>query len=110
MSSIIEQALEKLRAQQAKYTEKDKHYWIADQIMHMIEDDEANAALVRDDLDNPDMSIEKLEKKIDAYARTHGGCTPPQAADKIIREFYGMGAPQEKPAAPKVVDITDLLG
>ncbi|MBQ5986211.1 MAG: hypothetical protein IJL59_03005 [Clostridia bacterium] len=108
--TTMEQAIAKIKEQQSKFGENDKRYWLADQLLHMIEHDEANAALVLADLDNPDMSITALEKKIHDYANAHGGCTPPQAADKIIRDFYGMGAQQETPAAPKVVDITDLLG
>ena len=107
--SKYEEAAEKIKAQQSKFKESDKRYWIADQLLHMIEGDEDASALVAADLDDDKMSITALEKKIHDYANAHGGCTPLQASDKIIREFFGM-CEHKASAAPKIVDITDLLG
>ena len=76
-----------------------------------------------EDLQNPDMSIEKAERKIKAYAdkqKRTGNCVcvPPNVAERIIREFYGLGEPEragalpgsERATAPKILSLEDFLG
>lgn len=56
--------------------------------------------IVLEDLENPDMSLEKCEKEIKAWAdkqKRTGNCVcvPPNVAEGIIREFYGLGKAEE---------------
>lgn len=87
----IEQAVQKVTELQSKYKENQKQYWVAEQIKDICRENADNAELVFSDIDDKDMSIAEVEKKIEAYARKNGGCCPPQAADKIIRDFFGLG-------------------
>lgn len=75
---------------------------------------------VLEDLENPDMSLEKCEQQIKAWADKHKKdrscvCVPPNVAEEIIRKFYGLGdaAPEkddEKPQTSWILDLEDLLG
>jgi hypothetical protein len=59
------------------------------------EDDHAAGILAEDLANNKDMSLAAAERKIEAYARQHKkgncGCCPPPVAERILREFYGLG-------------------
>ena len=110
--SKIDVAIEKISSQQKGLTENDRVYWVGEQIKDICRESEAIAELVADDLDNANMSIKNMEKKIEAYARSHGGCTPPQAADKLIRDFYGLppkGEAPPKPDTPKIINLEDMM-
>ena len=68
--------------------------------------------IVLEDLENPDMSLEKCEKKIKAWAdeqKRTGNCVcvPPNVAEGIIREFYGLGD-GEVQAQKQSADFLDL--
>lgn len=112
--SIIEQAIEKIAEKQKQYNEEQKHYWIAEQVKDIASENEFNAEHIEHDLDDDKMSIAAIEKKIKAYAEKHGGCTPPKAADNIIREFFGLPkadeTPKQKPqAAADILNLEDFL-
>ena len=74
-------------------------------------------AILAEDLQNPDMCLAKAERKIEAYAKAHKkgnvGCCPPQEAEKILREFYGLpgagDAPSPSPASGKILSLADLM-
>lgn len=78
--------------------------------------------IVLEDLENPDMSLEKCEKKIREHAdelhkKAKGNCVcvPPNVAESIIREFYGLGKGEEgqkQQAEQKgiMLSLEDLLG
>lgn len=104
----INAVLEKISIQQKGHNE-DKIYWLGEQLKDICKENESTAELVSTDLDNPDMSIVKLEKKIEEYACKHGGCTPPQAADKIIRDFYGLGAVVAEQKHNTMIDLSDYM-
>lgn len=106
--SKVDEAVAKIKEQQKKYSEDSKEHCIAQQLIDIVEEDEHNAELVCEDFD--DNSIIELEKKIHSYANKHGGCTPPQASDKIIREHFGLSSPEKAKKKPKIFDIGDLLG
>lgn len=109
---MINKAIDRLSEQQRGLGEDNKVYWVAEQIKDICRESEAIAELVYQDLANEQMSVKAVEKKIEAYAKKHGGCTPPQAADKIIREFYGLSPKGESPAtapAPNLIDINDFI-
>jgi len=65
----------------------------------------------------PEMSLAHAEKKIKAWAdkqkRTGGGVgVPPNVAEGILREFYGLGKPGERrsnDSAGVSLDLADFL-
>ncbi|MFA9380210.1 MAG: hypothetical protein ACERKO_04020, partial [Acetanaerobacterium sp.] len=74
------------------------------------------AQLVAKDLEVPEMSLEKLKAKFDAFASSHKqgsqSCIFPDEADRLIREFYGLPMPdtEQKPvSAGNVVSLFDIL-
>lgn len=108
MSEITEKALTKVSEKQSKYTENDKHYWIAEQVKDIASESDDNAQHIFNDLDDDKMSLKEIEKKIEKYAKAHGGCTPPKVADKIIRDFFGLAELAEKPKSQAPAGILDL--
>lgn len=108
MSAIIDQALDKITHYQSSYTEEDKQYWIAEQIKDICRESDTNAEHLFNDIDGEKMSLAEVEKKIAAYARAHGGCTPPKAADEIIRKFFGLAECAEKPKSQAPAGIISL--
>ena len=80
---------EKINAQQ-KGKEKTPVFYVGEQLKEIIKDSPKMQEIVSADLDKAEMSIAKCEAEIKAYAKETGGCTPPDAAEKIIREFYGI--------------------
>lgn len=83
-------------------------YTVGQQLKDICREDPHCAELVAQDLQNKGMSLEACEKKIKAWADAHkpgpkapACCVPPDVAEKIIREFYGLpetGAEPQKPA------------
>ena len=113
---------EMIEAQQ-KGMEGTAPWMVGEQLKQIYADDPDCAALVEKDLENKSMSIQAAEKKIKAYADAHrkGNCAvvPPNVAEDIIREFYGL--PGRADAAPpltlvkpeqkeptKAADVLDL--
>lgn len=77
-------------------------------------------SIVLEDLENPDMSLEKCEQQIKAWAdkqKRTGNCVcvAPNVAEGIIREFYGLPETtgehgQGDAGAPrKLLDLTAFL-
>jgi len=99
--------IEKIEAQQ-KGKEGTVPWMVGEQLKDICHADPGCAELVDKDLDNPAMSIVEAEKKIKAWADKNkkGNCAvvPPNVAEKIIREFYGLpevGA-EQTPSQQKV--------
>lgn len=112
MSETTEKALTKITEKQSQYTENDKHYWIAEQVKDIAAESDDNAQHIFNDLDDDKMSLKEIEKKIAKYANAHGGCTPSKAADKIIRDFFGLAELAEKPklqAPAGILDLSDFM-
>lgn len=70
-------------------------------------------AIVLEDLENPEMGLEKCEKQIKAWAdkqKRQGNCVcvPPNVAEEIIRKFYGLGAAEEEAAEGGIGGILSL--
>ena len=86
---------EKIEKQQ-KGREDTAVWMVGEQLKDICRSDPHCAEIVAQDLENKDMSLDKAEKKIKAYADTHrkGNCAvvPPHVAEGIIREFYGLPA------------------
>lgn len=116
---------EKIEAQQ-KGCENTLAWMVGEQLKDICAADPACAELVSQDLENKDMSLEKAAAKIKAYAdelhkKQKGNCVcvPPNEAERIIREFYGLPAasaprlsivkPEPAPVAEAVDDGLDLF-
>lgn len=92
----LEKAIEAIEKQQGKLKKFSMAHTVGEQLKDILRDQPTAAGIVLQDLANAGMEITDCEKKIAAYAREHregnGGCCPPQEADRIIREFYGIPA------------------
>ena len=112
---------EKIEAQQ-KGKENTAPWMVGEQLKDICRSDPHCAELVDKDLDNTAMSIVEAEKKIKAWAdkNKQGGCAvvPPNMAEKVIREFYGLPEVTEQqklsvvpftPSKPKKLGAMDLL-
>ena len=105
---------EKIEAQQ-KGKENTAAWMVGEQLKDICRADPACASIVAEDLENKDMSIEKASLKIKAYAddqyRKQKGncvCVPPNVAEGIIREFYGLpaaGTPAANDETPLEISI-----
>ena len=95
-------------------------WMVGEQLKDICRREPACAKIVEEDLENKEMSLEKCEKKIREYAdelhkKTKGKCVcvPPNVAESIIREFYGLPAAGETVTEPKaesgLLDLDDLL-
>lgn len=93
---------------------------VGQQLKDILRGDPSLEDIVDKDLDVAEMSLEKCEKKIKARAdelhKAHNlkqVCIPPQEAEKIIREFYGLplagAAPAPAPAPAPVTVEEDTL-
>lgn len=109
--------LEAKIAEQQKGREGTNAFYVGLQLLDICRGSEELAEIVLTDLNNKDMGIDKAEAKIAAYASAHKkgnqGCCPPQEADRILREFYGLpaaGAEPSKKSDSGVIDILDFLG
>lgn len=112
---MLNKVIEKITEQQ-EGKENTAVYYVGEQLKDICRTTPGACELVAHDLDIPEMSIAECEKKIKAYATSHGGCTPPPEADRIIKEFYGIpidensqtiGNLQEKPT--NFVDLGDFI-
>ncbi len=113
---MINEVIEKIEAQQAG-NEGTTIFAVGEQLKEICKESEHNAQLVYEDMQGSGMTISDCEAKIRAFAdklhKAHPGKAigvSPFEADKIIREFYGLGgkaAVEEK--APEI-NIDDFLG
>lgn len=94
---------DKIAAQQ-KGRENTAPWMVGEQLKEICRREPLAAELVDKDLDVKEMSLVECEKKIKAYADSHkkGSCAvvPPNVAEGIIREFYGI---------PKTTDTSSAL-
>lgn len=112
---------EKIEEQQ-KGCENSPAWMVGQQLKEICYADPHCEEIVSQDLYNKGMSLEKAAQKIKAHAdevhkKNKGDCVciPPNVAEGIIREFYGLPASEqtarrtEKPAEPEpVADIDGL--
>ena len=103
MTSMQEQAIAKLKEQQAGVQERSPQWMVAEQLMEICEAEPESAELIAQDLDNG-MNITEAEKKIKAFADKHKAnnfaCVTPREADRILREYFGL---PERPARESIV-------
>lgn len=93
---------EKIEAQQ-KGCENTPAWMVGEQLKDICAADPECATLVAEDLESQDMSIQKAEAAIKTHAdklhKEQKGkcvCIPPNVAEQIIREFYGLPAAPDK--------------
>ena len=103
--------IEKITAAQAGLKNTDA-YMVGQQLKDICQDPEC-ARLVAADLENPKMGLTFCAAKIKAWAdeqhqKNEGNCVcvPPDVAEGIIREFYGLPgkAAKEEPEAAATLD------
>ena len=113
---------EKIEAQQ-KGKENTAPWMVGEQLKEICSREPLAAELVEKDLAVKEMSLEACEKKIKEWADKHkkGGCAvvPPNVAEKIIREFYGIPEPGGDSSTPlssaqndangDIIDFTSFL-
>lgn len=113
---MVHEAMDKLRAQQSKVKERSAPWMVAEQLMDICRREPESAALIAQDLDNPEMGIVQAEQKIKAYADAHKtgnfSCVSPAEAEDILRKFYGLPKPgaEQNPRAAVSVDLADFFG
>lgn len=109
---------EKIEAQQ-KGKENTAIWMVGEQLKDICRADPHCADIVAADLENPAMSLEAAEKKIGAKADelrkgmkwTNCVCVPPNVAEGVIRDFYGLpSAGAETVAPPTAVVHTEVSG
>ncbi len=113
MSNLDIVIIEIEKQQQGK--ENTAPWMVGEQLKEIARREPVSAELLAKDLTVSGMGIVDAEKKIKAYADKHkkGSCAvvPPNVAEDILREFYGLpkgGAPAEE-AMPGVIDLADFL-
>ena len=112
---------EKIEAQQAKEPGRTDAWMVGEQLKDISRAEPRSAELIDKDLDVKEMSIKAAAAKIKAFADKHKtgnfACVTPMEADKILREFYGLGkaegdaggvGPYKKPES-KIIDLGDFL-
>ena len=113
---------DKIAAQQ-KGRENTAPWMVGEQLKDICRREPKAAELVDRDLDVKEMSIVECEKKIKAYADSHkkGSCAvvPPNVAERIIREFYGIPEARGDSSTPlrsaqndtdgEIIDFTAFL-
>lgn len=86
----LEKAYAEIKEQQAKMKPKSTEYFVGCQLRDILGELPEYAEIVLTDLLAKGMTVSDCEKKIREFARGNGGCCPPDEADRIIREFYGI--------------------
>ena len=110
MSEALQQALDAISAQQPKA--EDTVFAVGEQLKDILRDAPQLAQIVLEDLKAHKTALKDCEKKIHDYAHQHGGCCTPKAADKIIREHFGLtaAAPSAAPEPGGVaLDLNSFL-
>lgn len=109
----MSEALLKKIAQQQKGKEKSPVYGVGEQLKEICEDNPEYCKIVLSDIDTKGMTISDCEKKIHEQANKNGGFCSYKDAEKIIREFYGLPAPGQKPQSQTsqmpVLNLADFM-
>ncbi|MEA5151988.1 MAG: hypothetical protein VB039_05240 [Oscillospiraceae bacterium] len=94
-------------------------WMVGEQLKEICAGERESAELLLKDLEQKGMGLGDCEARIKAYADarhkkgTSCVCVTPAAAEKIIREFYGLpaaGAERARPAATgEIIDLADFL-
>ena len=107
--------LEELIAAQRQGHENEPRYMIGEQLLEIAAREPLSAELLARDLQVPEMSLEAAEAKLQEYADMHHGrkrvfCITPEVAERVLREFYGLPAPDEaKQPAPAEREVDGYI-
>ena len=109
--TYLSEAIEKIAAQQPK--ERTAVWMVGEQLKDILRNEPQLAEIVLQDLEKESMSIANCEKEIKKFADQHksGGfsCVVPAEAERIIREFYGIGREQTPKGKGIVLDLADFF-
>ena len=90
MSTTMEEVVRKIEAQQGK---KHTRVWhVGEHLKEFLGKYPQYAELIAVDLDNPEMTLVKFEKVMGNAVRENGGGMGGEAADAVLRKFYGLPA------------------
>lgn len=113
----LEKVLQAIEEQQKKLGDGPA-FWVGEQLKDILRETPAAAQIVLEDF-SAGHTVADCEKKIKEYADKHRhgsvGCCPPQEAERIIREFFGIAgciqaaAPEEKRPARRSINLTDFM-
>ena len=108
--------MEKLREiieAQRKGKEDTPVWMVGEQLLDIAAGESDSLELLKQDLIVPEMSLEKAEKQIKAWADKHKKgnccCVSPKVADGILREFYGLKSLDEKKSDAKEAEKQNTL-
>lgn len=78
-------------------------WMVGEQLKDICRREPACQQILLEDLESPNMGLKSAAAKIAAYANSHRNgkscvCVPPNVAEMILREFYGL------PVAPQVAE------
>lgn len=114
--SIREDALMEIERQRRQYDEYSSVNLCGIQLIEILKElPERASEVVLADLRGKGMSLEDCEKKINAWADAHKKgnkvCVPPNVADRIIREFYGITEIRDEPPKPSglAIDLSQFF-
>lgn len=102
-----------ITAQQEKLDKFSPAFCVGEQLREIVESNPTAAEIVADDLEQPGMALADCEKKIAEFAHAHKsgncGCCPPNEAEKIICQFYGINQPHAQRPTGGIINLEDLL-
>lgn len=109
--------IEKIEKQQGELLEGSAPWVVGEQLKEICKSEPESAAILDQDLDVKEMSLQHAEKKIKAWADEHKtgnfSYVSPQKAEEILRKFYGLPGRQEQQSAAKrddgIIDIADFI-
>lgn len=113
--SVQEKALGAIEAQQAKEPPRSAVWMVGEQLKDICRREPKSAEILAQDLRLDALSLAQAEKQIHDFADKHRtgsfACVTAAEADRILRAFYGLPAPEEAaPPPPGVpVDLADFL-
>ena len=91
----VEKAIAAIEAQQAKEKGRTAPWMVGEQLKELLQHEPEAAELILQDLTTGGMSLRGAETKIKAFADAHKtgtfACVTPAEAEKILREYFGLG-------------------
>ena len=122
---MLQQLIEKITEQQ-QGKENTAAFMVGEQLKDICRMNPDAVEIVLQDLDVPEMAIEKAAEKIKAYAdeqhkKNKGNCicVPPDVAENIIAEFYGIkeitnsqtiaNLQEESQKTDNFIDLSDFI-
>ncbi len=105
--------------EQQKGKEGSAAWMVGEQLKEIAKNEPIAAELLARDLEIQEMSIDAAEKKIKEKAdalhkkeKNNCVCIPPNVAEEILREFYGLpkaGAEPSKKADSGILNLADFM-